>query len=85
MGVWIAFGIVAIIAVERYSGIVNPMKDLDQSENSARLIYILLGVNVIVAAAMTFPLPFVYEVQKNTQKCYELWPSSQFSIAFIKL
>ena len=83
MGVWTAFGIVAIIAVERYSGIVNPMKDLDQSENSARLIYILLGVNVIVAAAMTFPLPFVYEVQKNTPKCYELWPSSQFSIAFM--
>ena len=69
LGAFLAMGIIFIIAIERYMGIVIPFS----RGISKNLTYILLAVNLVIGSAFIIPEFITYDVIDDIRRCQETW------------
>lgn len=69
LGAWISIGIIMIIAVERFNGIVYPFKD----GFSKKMIYICLAVNLLLAICLVLPRLTHLTLHAELNTCREDW------------
>lgn len=75
IGAWVAIGIIFIIAVERFLGIVYPFRRGMTNQK----MYLLLIVNVIVAICFAIPRLIHLQLHHDTLDCHEEWIDMQSS------
>ena len=68
LGSYLAIGIILLITIERYIGIVNPFK---KGLSKSFLRYILL-INILVGVICIIPRLVFYDT-RNTGKCHRIW------------
>jgi len=87
IGAWIAIGIILIIAIERFMGIVHPFK----AGLGKRMMYFLLLLNVIGALLIVIPLLLNITLTKRkttnddqevNYECNEIWSDEAAKIAY---
>ena len=68
LGSYLAIGIILLITIERYNGIVNPFK---KGLSKSFLRYILL-INILVGVICIIPRLVFYDT-RNTGQCHRIW------------
>ena len=69
MGSFLAIGVILIISIERYIGIVYPFRH----GLKVKEVHILLGINVLVSIAFITPSIVTSKVDKELHYCYKRW------------
>lgn len=72
LGAWIAIGIILIIAIERFFGIVFP---LNRAMTKRRMISFMI-VNVLLALSFVIPRMIHLQIHPERRNCYENWMDS---------
>ena len=79
LGAFIAIGVIFIIAVERYYGIVHPFKT---GISTKKRCYGLLLVNIVVANIPIIPRSMHLMIHTESTQCIENWPNKQSPVIY---
>lgn len=79
LGAFVAIGIIFIIAIERYYGIVHPFKT---GISKKKRCYTLLIVNIVFAIVPIIPRFMHLMIHTESMQCIENWPSKQSPVIY---
>ena len=79
LGAFVAIGIIFIIAIERYYGIVHPFKT---GISTKKRCFGLLVVNIVLAIVPIIPRLMHLKIHTESMQCIENWPSKQSPVIY---
>lgn len=77
LGAWVSIGVILIIAVERFFGIVFPLR----RDMTDRRMVIFLFVNVLLAICFVIPRIIHLQIHPERLICYENWMDQDLTYA----